>query len=213
MKLLKISAIILFFPFCLLLMTLLFGFSLNFYEIEYDQVISIQKISKTEALLNANDVYDYLNGKKYNLNFRYTDKELLHLKDIKIIIFWVKLFTLILFVLIYIILILIYKKKGIGVLIKTIFYANAISFLAFLGIGVVLILSFDWIFLLFHQIFFRNDYWLLDPNTEMLINFFPPQFFGDLIFRISQTAMLINVFLTVFTGIFLARNKIKTSKT
>ncbi len=213
MKLLKISAIILFFPFCLLLMTLLFGFSLNFYEIEYDQVISIQKISKTEALLNANDVYDYLNGKKYNLNFRYTDKELLHLKDIKIIIFWVKLFTLILFVLICIILILIYKKKGIGVLIKTIFYANAISFLAFLGIGVVLILSFDWIFLLFHQIFFRNDYWLLDPNTEMLINFFPPQFFGDLIFRISQTAMLINVFLTVFTGIFLARNKIKTSKT
>ena len=43
------------------------------------------------------------------------------------------------------------------------------------GIGVAL--NFDATFILFHKIFFRNDYWLFDPVTDPVINILPDTFF------------------------------------
>ncbi len=43
------------------------------------------------------------------------------------------------------------------------------------AIGVVL--NFDATFVLFHKIFFRNDYWLFDPATDPVINILPDTFF------------------------------------
>ena len=37
---------------------------------------------------------------------------------------------------------------------------------------------------MFHHIFFRNDLWLLDPNTDILIMMVPETFFFHLVFRI-----------------------------
>lgn len=36
----------------------------------------------------------------------------------------------------------------------------------------------------FHELFFNNDLWLLDPNTSIMINMFPENFFSDLVVRI-----------------------------
>jgi len=40
-------------------------------------------------------------------------------------------------------------------------------------------------FTIFHEIFFDNDLWLLDPAADRLINMFPQDFFSDIAFRIS----------------------------
>lgn len=54
---------------------------------------------------------------------------------------------------------------------------------AFFGVLALLagIISTDFTkyFIIFHEIFFRNDLWLLDPRTDLLINIVPEPFFVD----------------------------------
>lgn len=38
-------------------------------------------------------------------------------------------------------------------------------------------INFDKAFILFHKLFFRNDYWLFDPSTDPVINILPDTFF------------------------------------
>lgn len=45
--------------------------------------------------------------------------------------------------------------------------------------------NFDKAFVTFHKIFFDNDLWILDPQTDMLINIVPQQFFIDISIRIG----------------------------
>lgn len=56
--------------------------------------------------------------------------------------------------------------------------AGGVTILAvMLAIGVGAATSFDALFLLFHQLSFTNDLWLLDPRTDYLIKLFPQGFF------------------------------------
>ncbi len=38
-------------------------------------------------------------------------------------------------------------------------------------------INFDKVFILFHKIFFRNNYWLFDPDTDPVITILPDTFF------------------------------------
>jgi len=64
------------------------------------------------------------------------------------------------------------------------------SFSAIMLVGLLMASDFNRYFTLFHQLFFNNDLWLLDPRTDVLINMVPEIFF-------FQTAMLI---IGVFIG-------------
>lgn len=44
-------------------------------------------------------------------------------------------------------------------------------------VGLACSINFDQAFVLFHKIFFRNDYWLFDPMTDPIINLLPSKFF------------------------------------
>ncbi|MDF2586465.1 MAG: conserved rane protein of unknown function [Anaerocolumna sp.] len=46
---------------------------------------------------------------------------------------------------------------------------------AIVGIGCAI--NFDKAFVVFHKIFFRNDYWLFDPSTDPVITILPDTFF------------------------------------
>lgn len=67
------------------------------------------------------------------------------------------------------------------------------TFLAGLG-GFSGVTVFFWIlcatdftkyFTLFHEIFFDNDLWILDPRTDLLIRMLPEGFFADMVLRIG----------------------------
>lgn len=47
--------------------------------------------------------------------------------------------------------------------------------------------NFTKYFIIFHHIFFSNDLWLLDPDTDLLINIVPEPFFIDTAIRIGLT--------------------------
>lgn len=48
-----------------------------------------------------------------------------------------------------------------------------------LGLVALYFIDFDWAFRKFHEIFFTNDLWLLDPRTDRLIQLMPLKFFID----------------------------------
>ena len=48
-----------------------------------------------------------------------------------------------------------------------------LAFLAAFG----MILDWDALFTAFHKLFFRNDYWLFDPDTDPVINLLPDSYF------------------------------------
>lgn len=64
----------------------------------------------------------------------------------------------------------------------------------FFGVAVVLagIISTDFskYFVMFHHIFFTNDLWILNPQTDMLINIVPEGFFSDTVVHIAVTFFL-----------------------
>ena len=41
-------------------------------------------------------------------------------------------------------------------------------------------MNFDSAFTLMHQLIFRNNYWLIDPSVDPIINIFPETFFLEL---------------------------------
>ncbi len=74
--------------------------------------------------------------------------------------------------------------------------------LLFLGLTALLaaVISTDFTkyFIIFHKIFFQNDLWILNPETDLLINIVPEPFFMDTAARIALTfALMTGLLLTV----------------
>ena len=213
MRLFKFIAIIIL-PFTLFLLVIFFlAFNLNFYRSQYPLSNSPEQIDENLAALQAQDVYSYLNYNQNQLTFTYTEKERLHLADIKNIIFLFKVITLVLTVLTIVSWILIYLTSGLDRLIKNIFWSNIFSLALYLALIISMMLYFDQLFLLFHQLMFRNNYWQLDPATENLINVFPPQFFAGLLAKIMQSVLAVNVIIMIILSIVAAIHKKTTLKT
>ncbi|MBE5940222.1 MAG: TIGR01906 family membrane protein [Lachnospiraceae bacterium] len=64
-----------------------------------------------------------------------------------------------------------------------------ITFVTLIGL---ISLNFNRAFTIFHEILFTNDMWLLDPDTDRLINIVPEGFFVDTAIRIAVIYFLIN---------------------
>jgi integral membrane protein (TIGR01906 family) len=56
-------------------------------------------------------------------------------------------------------------------------------------------IDFDRAFVVFHKIFFRNDYWLFDPVTDPVITILPDEFF-------MHSAIMIILIVLLFSFIF-----------
>jgi len=71
------------------------------------------------------------------------------------------------------------------------FLIGSAALLAMGGTLCAVILSdFERSFTIFHEIFFDNDLWLLDPSRDLLINIVPQQFFVDLFIVIVAIFLL-----------------------
>lgn len=82
---------------------------------------------------------------------------------------------------------ILWKTKGDWkqILPKTFLVSMAGFIVATLGVGTLFLTDFTKYFTLFHELFFDNDLWLLDPNTDLLIRMLPEGFFLDMVIRIG----------------------------
>ena len=74
-------------------------------------------------------------------------------------------------------------------------WGGAVTLLAVVGVGLASIAAFEQLFLLFHQLSFANDLWILNPYTDYLLILFPGGFWFDATMRVALTSVLGSVLL------------------
>ena len=69
---------------------------------------------------------------------------------------------------------------GYGSILCNLTIRGAIATIGFVAvIGITALLGFEDLFRIFHQISFRNDFWILNPSTDFLLMMFPQKFWFD----------------------------------
>ena len=150
----------------------------------------------------------YLNLEVYQngvLRSIYSEKEISHMKDVKFLIKGVYSFAIISLTIMLMTMIwgiALNPNQFIATLVKLLAsYAKYILITALI-LSVLCLLAFQQLFLIFHQISFANDLWILDPSKDYLIIMFPQNFFLEATLFIGMLILiecLILILLAKFT--------------
>lgn len=141
------------------------------------QKLNWGQFSKVEKETIANDLWRIINfgvtSKEVFTNSIgfFSAKEITHLKDVAEIFKFIRIICLISLVITILLSAYFIKKRK---RIEKFFLIGILSILIF---GIVVLLTFEKSFILFHIISFDNDLWLLNPETDLLINIFQEDFF------------------------------------
>ncbi len=160
------------------------------YSMEFNKmdIASKTKIEPQELLSISRQIRSYFNNNQDYLNIQtfingikqplFNDREISHMLDVKKLVkmtystqlisgFFLGLMFFIDFI---------FRKKTLR---RNLFWGSLITVAGIIIIGIGVLFSFDQIFILFHQLSFTNDLWILDPSKDYLIKIFNPEFFYD----------------------------------
>jgi len=161
-----------------------------------------------DDLMKVTKVFiDYLQDKRNNINVQATihgqvdevfgEREKAHMVDVKTLAVNGERIRVYggLFVLLVLFLAIYKDKRYLRELLAGIKYVFLVLALMIMGIGALLITDFNKYFTIFHELFFSNDLWLLDPQTDVLINMVPEIFF----FTTAMLVMIIFIVMIIIT--------------
>lgn len=181
-------------------------FDNNFYYKEYEKNDTLNLIDTDEENLKiiTDNLLDYLKDKNDDINITYLkngkvtnvyqDIELIHMSDVKELYQTVVLIERLL-ILISIIGITYFVIKKISFS-KEFTISLILCLFALALIGISCLVDFNSFWFSFHEVFFtKNDYWLLDPRTCILVNLFTSEFFFDLCIKISILSTICILFI------------------
>lgn len=166
----------------LCILTLAVCMALNFRPLYYMD-IKLLKISETsgysaeEIKQNYDALIDYNNlffsGKLEFPTMKMSDSARIHFEDVKKVFTLFEIGMLVALPVAAAMIIIMHKRKSCGYLAMT--AALTVGIPAVLG----LLIALDWqsFFVRFHEIVFRNDYWLFDPQEDPVITILPDAFF------------------------------------
>ncbi|MEK6905705.1 MAG: DUF1461 domain-containing protein, partial [Nanoarchaeota archaeon] len=163
--------------FCLLLPIFLLLLS-------YKTVISFSDLTPAQE-----KVFLFLEGKQ-ELAVEFAEQEASHLEDVKRVMNYTNYAFYVLLLVITII--ITYHRKNKVFLFQLLNYGGKSAILSIIVIGFFYVLSFDFTFALFHNIFFRQGNWLFAPDS-VIIQTFPIDFFVD----ISRNIFLLTLILGI----------------
>ena len=183
-------------------------FNLNFYKNFYQKENLAPKIGTTyeELIKNTSNLLDYLNHKTIlNLDW-YTDKDILHMQDVRTLYslsYKTMIFFIVVFTISTILLIILCKKRTIFYITNT-FNKVLLAFIIVIGIlSCIISYNFTSFWIKFHQLLFSNDLWLLSPDESNLIQMVPEEFFISLI-----TTIILHIFI-LFISLFILNTIVK----
>lgn len=188
-------------------------FNLDFYKNFYLRENLAPSINTTddELINNTTNLLEYLTNKAELNTTWFSEKDILHMKDVRVLYnvgFYTMIFFIALFIITTILIIMLSKHK-------TIFYITRTfnkTLLAFIILIIVLagIISYNFnsFWIKFHQLLFSNDLWLLSPDESNLIKMVPEKFFISLITTIILHILILFISLFVLNNIFKKKFKI-----
>ena len=159
---------------------------------------------------NLSDITATINGQE-NVNF-FNSKEVAHMMDVKALFTAAITLRLILLVFSAILLIIMaILKQHASRIISLMMMICSVVFMLTTAVLVFIISSdFDKYFIKFHEIFFDNDLWILNPETDKLIRLVPTGFFIDTAMYIAIIfAILLIITISISYLIFRSSKGIK----
>ncbi|MBZ2173655.1 TIGR01906 family membrane protein [Schnuerera sp. xch1] len=183
------------------------GFYLESFQ-KYD-VIETTDMDLQDLSNITDNLFSYLKDESDEtiLKSNFNEREILHMKDVKKLFKYGFILKNTLFILsLFAIIILIANKdsKSMG---KRIFYGTFVWWGLITLIFVLITINFNKCFTYFHLIFFDNDLWVLNPNTDLLIQMLPQKFFIDIFQNIVLLFLGLLVILQVIGYIFMKKGK------
>jgi len=182
MKRWKITDFIIGIIFTLLLISLAVVITINFRPLYYWDVKALNiettsGYSKQEILQNYNALIDYSSpfyqGSLSFPSLPASEYGLQHFKEVKDIFTFFYILGAITLVIGIAIIVYKHRKRDYHYLLVSSICAVVIP----LFVTLALAIDFDTSFVIFHKIFFNNDYWIFDPATDPVIKILPDTFF------------------------------------
>ena len=166
----------------------IYDYNINTYSIEERTGLTSNKIKEINMEVKN---YSFSNDELLDVDI-YSQKEILHMKDVKFVIISIiniAQILIIIFCATSLYLVVYHKTHLDKIVLHSLFWF--ISLLIILGAS--FILFFEQVFLIFHKIVFRNDLWMLNPNQDYLLMMYPEDFFRDVAILILASSFLLNV--------------------
>jgi len=195
----------------------------DWYQKEYEkyEVLDDLEMEIEDVMVVTYEMMDYLRGDREDLVVNtivngserefFNDREKAHMIDVKNLFLGgldLRLHSLVI-VTVCVIIIVFSKGDWKKILPKT-FLITLGTFVGAVGIfGILCATDFTKYFTLFHEIFFDNDLWILNPKTDLLIRMLPEGFFFDMVVRIGTILVIMLVIAIVISVATLRRQKDK----
>lgn len=195
----------------------------GFYRKEYEKYAVTDSLKmEIDAVMEVTEhMMDYLigdvpelsivtdvDGKKQDF---FNEQDRLHMADVKnLFLGGLKLRNiLVIFTILLLVILLLQKADVSSLLLRAYGIAMAVFTLLLAFLGVAFFIDFTKCFTIFHEIFFTNDLWIFDPETDYMIRMLPEGFFSDMVLRIG--AVFIS-FLVVLGAVFLFLGRCRKEK-
>lgn len=181
---------------------------ISFYEKEYSKynVLNDVKMEMKDVLYVTEEMMDYLIDKRDNLVVNtivegkerefFNDREKIHMQDVKNLFLAGLMVRRVAFIITALsVLILVLLKADLMRIISKSFQIATLIIGIISGMAAFYVSNhFYDVFIKFHLLFFNNDYWLLDPNTDLMINILPEGFFFD---TVKAIGMIFGILLSI----------------
>lgn len=166
------------------------------------EIVKSTGIELDELMIVTKDMLNYLLDKRDNLDMTATingkveevfgEREKAHMVDVKSMIVFGQSVRNFLFLLtvIYVVFLGLREPKVLEHFVKSVWKVFLIGIGVMTVVGLVLSTDFEMYFIKFHEIFFHNDLWMLDPDTDILINMVPEIFFFETVVGIVLSFLI-----------------------
>lgn len=192
----------------------------GYYEKEYAKynVTEDVKMEMDDLLDVTHEMMAFLRGNRADLHVPtvvdgqprefFNEREIAHMEDVRgLFLAAIALRRICLMLIAVCVVLLLVLKADIKRVLPKMLCAGTGLFFAVLAILTGIIsTNFTKYFIIFHEIFFNNDLWMLDPSTDLLINIVPEPFFVDTAARIGITYG-ISVIIVFAVCIYILRRK------
>ena len=195
---------------------------IGYFQKEYQKynVMESVKMEEKELLFVTKEMMSYLRGNRNDLHINamidekqqefFNEKEIAHMEDVRLLFMGGQYLRMIgSITCIATAFFLIFQNKKVFLL-K--FLRNGmIFFIATVAvIAGIISTNFTKYFILFHKIFFSNNLWILNPDTDRLINIVPEGFFIDTSIRIAILFFAMIVCICIICSVLLKMSIKKT---
>lgn len=194
-----------------------YTFNDEYYKVKFNEneITKATGMEESELHRVIERITGYLSGRYEDLNLMvdikgeqmlmFNDKEISHMVDVRKIFDDLSILRYILLATLFLGTGFLYRKKRGNIHFYRIMTANGIfTVFVFLMLLIMVTTDFTKYFIKFHQIFFSNDLWILDPATDRLIQMLPESFFSDITVNIVSAYGIISVIIGVI-GIYLLK--------